>query len=35
VIVRFVGIGVSCWPSQFRGVCTLCWYWCKLLTITV
>ena len=27
VIVRFVGIGVSCWPSLFRGVCSLCWYW--------
>jgi hypothetical protein len=25
--VRFVDIGVNCWPSLFRGVCLLCWYW--------
>ena len=35
MIVRFVDIGVICWPSLFRGVCSFCWYWCELLTITV
>ena len=35
VIVRSVAIGVNCWPSLFRGDCSLCCYWCELLTITV
>ena len=34
VIDRFVNIGVNCWPSLFRGDCSLCWRWCELLTIT-
>jgi hypothetical protein len=34
VIVHFVDIGVNCWTSLFRGYCSLCWYWCELLTIT-
>jgi hypothetical protein len=24
MIVRFVDIGVNCWPSLFRGDCLLC-----------
>jgi hypothetical protein len=34
MIVRFVDIGVNCWPSLVRGDCLLCWYWCELLKIT-
>ena len=26
VVVCFVDIGVNCWPSLFRGVCSLWWY---------
>ena len=34
VILCFVDIGVNCWPSLFRGDCSLCWHWCEFLTIT-